>query len=335
MKKRLAICDYDERYRQSMQNYLMKRLTEFEVLTFATLHEAADYSKKQAFAIFLIGESAYEKNLQDIQALQIFILKEDGKRGITEYPCLEKYQSMETLIRVLLNEYAEHSLKDTSIYQCVRASRVHAFYSPVAHREQTKAALAFGQVLAERNHRVLYLNLQAFTGYRELFSESCPTDITDLLYFAGRQENHFGYRMQGMRQTIGGIDYFAPAEDYMDLLPIKQEEWQRLLGRLMESGEYSDIIVDLSEICQGLYWFLQSSDCVYSVCGRTKEEQPAVEQYKRLLEKKQMSFVLEKTKWIELPQEMIARVSNMERLTMTPLGEYMKGLVEKNGNRPI
>lgn len=335
MKKRLAICDYDERYRQSMQNYLMKRLPEFEVLTFAALREAADYSQNEAFAIFLIGESAYEKNLQDIQALQIFILKEDGKKGITEYPYLEKYQSMEMLIRVLLNEYAEHSLMDTPVYQCVRAARVHVFYSPVTPREQTKAALAFGQVLAERNHRVLYLNLQAFSGYRELFSETCTADITDLLYFAGRQENNFGYRIQGMRQTIGGIDYFAQAEDYMDLLPITQEEWQTLLSRLMESGEYSDIIVDLSEICQGLYCFLQSSDCVYSMCGRTKEEQLAVEQYKRLLEKRQMSSVLKKTKWMELSQEMMARVINVERLTMTPLGVYMKGLIERDGNRPI
>ena len=86
MKKRLAICDRDERYLQSMQNYLMKRLTQFEVITFATLQEASDYSKKQAFAICLLSESLYEKDLYGMQALEILILKENGKKEITEYP---------------------------------------------------------------------------------------------------------------------------------------------------------------------------------------------------------------------------------------------------------
>ena len=92
MKKRLAICDRDERYLQSMQNYLMKRLTQFEVITFATLQEASDYSKKQAFAICLLSESLYEKDLYGMQALEILILKENGKKEITEYPYMEKYQ---------------------------------------------------------------------------------------------------------------------------------------------------------------------------------------------------------------------------------------------------
>lgn len=337
MKKRLAICDNDERYRQSMQSYLMKRLTEFEILTFASLYEAAEYSKKHAFAILLISESSYEKGLADIQALQVFILKEDGKTEITEYPYLEKYQSMEILIHELLNEYAEHSLMDVPVYRCARAVRVHTFYSPLAPREQTKAAFALGQVLVEKNHKVLYLNLHAFVGCRELFMETFDSraDITDLLYVAGRQEPNFIYRIQGMKQRLGGVDYFAPAEDCMDLLPVTQAEWQILLERLIDSGEYTDIILDLSEICQGLYHFLQNSDCIYSICARTSEEQLVMEQYKGIMEKREMSAVLEKTKWIELPQEWLGRVSNLERLMMTPLGEYMKGLVEKDGNRPI
>ncbi len=337
MKKRLAICDNDERYRQSMQNYLMKRLTEFEILTFASLYEATEYSKKQAFAILLISESSYEKDLSDMQALQVFILKEDGKAGVTEYPYLEKYQSMEAMIHELLNEYAQHSLMDAPVYRCARAARVHTFYSPVAPREQTKAAFALGQVLSEKNHKVLYLNLQAFVWCRELFIEKfdARADITDLLYMAGRQEPNFSYRVQGMRQRLGGVDYFAPAEDWMDLLPVTQTEWQTLLKRLQEMGEYTDIILDLSEICQGLYDFLQNSDCIYSICARTREEQFTMEQYKRVMEKREMASVLEMTKWIELSQEWVGRVGNLEQLAMTPLGEYMKGLVEKDGNRPI
>lgn len=332
MKKRLAICDRDERYLQSMQNYLMKRLTQFEVITFATLQEASDYSKKQAFAICLLSESLYEKDLYGMQALEILILKENGKKEITEYPYMEKYQSMERLIQELLNEYAEHSLMDVPVYQCIKNVTVHAFYTPMVSKEQTSAALTLGQILSEEKRKVLYLNLQAFAGYEEFIAENNMSDITDLLYVAERQDINFGFRIQSMKQRIGGLDYFAPAQDAMDLLSVTQTEWKVLIDKVIETGEYTDIILDLSELCQGLYYFLQTSDCVYSMCAKTKEEQLVIDQYKKRLHKRQINTVLEKTKWMEFAKEWGGHIGNIERLTIAPLGKYMKGLIDKDGN---
>ena len=295
MKKRLAICDKDERYLQSMQNYLMKRLTQFEVLTFVTLKEAAEYSKREAFAICLLGESLYEKKFHGMQALQILILREDGKKEITEYPYMEKYQSMEDLIQQLLQEYAENSFMDVPVYQCRRAVTVHAFYTPMIAREQTRAALTLGQILSEKKRKVLYLNLHAFTSSMEWMMERKAADITDLLYVAERQDGKFDFRMQSLKQSLAGVDYFAPADDSMDLLPVTQAQWQTLLDKLIKTGNYTDIILDLSEFCQGLYYFLQTSTCVYSMCARTKEDQFAQDQYKRQLEKRQLLAVLKKT----------------------------------------
>lgn len=335
MKKRLAICDCDERYRQRMQTYLLKRLKEFEVLAFGNLKEAAEYSRKQAFAMFLIDESLYEKDLQKIQALQTFILRKDGEKAITEYPYLEKYQSMECLIRDILEEYAKNVLSDSHSYQCGKKAKIHAFYSPIGQEKQSKAALALGQILAERNQRVLYLNLQAFAGWEELVQTSCLADITDLLYFAGKQESNLKLRLQGMKQTIRGVDYLPPAIDYMDLLKIKEVEWIALLEILTEIGEYSDIVLDLSEICQGLYRMLERSDYIYSVCETTETERYSVNQYKKLLNKRELSSVLNKTNWMELPQEWFDCTVKIERLYATSLGEYMKGLIRENGNRQI
>lgn len=331
MKKRLAICDRDERYLQSMQNYLMKRLTQFEVLTFTTLHDVAEYSKRRAFAICLLGESLYETDLQGIQALQILILREDGKKEIKEYSYMEKYQSMENLIQ----EFAEQSLMDAPVYQCTRKVTIHAFYTPMISREQTNAAVTLGQILADKKRKVLYLNLHAFPNYMSSISEGKMADITDLLYISERQDGNFTFRLQSLKQRLGEVDYFAPAEDAMDLLPVTQVQWQELVNKLTKTGEYTDIVLDLSELCQGLYNFLQTSDCVYSICSETKEELLAQEQYKKQLEKRQILDILEKTKWMQIPREYMQRVGNLERIMITPLGEYMKGLVDRNGNKPI
>lgn len=335
MRKQLVICDRDERYRQNMQTYLMKRLKEFEVLTFASLQEAAEYSRKKAISILLIGEQLYEEGLQEIQALQTFILREDGEKVITEYPYLEKYQSMECLIRDILEEYAGNMLSDSPIYQYGKRAKVHTFYSPVCQEQQTKAALALGQLLAQEGKKVLYLNLQAFAGVEEPLETDSVADITDLLYFVGKQEGNLKLRLLGMKQTMGGVDYLPPAADYLDILRITEAEWMTFLDMLMEIGDYSDIILDLSEICQGLYRILERSNQVYSVCGMTERETYSTNQYKRLLEKRELSSILKKTSWMELPRDSSGHVGKPERLHATPLGEYMKGLMKENGDRQI
>lgn len=333
MKKQLVICDCDERYRQMMQSYLIKRLKDFEILTFSSLKQAAEYSRQQSFAILLVGEHLYEKGLQEIQALQIFILREDGKKAITEYSYIEKYQSMENLIRDILKEYLDDRRPCSLVNR--KKVRVHAFYSPVRKEAQTKAALALGQILTKVDKKVLYLNLQPFVGLEAMLQTSSVSDITDLLYFVGRQDNSLLYRLQSMKQSLGGVDYLAPAADYMDLLKISEQEWIMLLDMLTETSEYSEIILDLSEICQGLYRILERSDNIYSICGITDTEKSSMNQYKKLLKKRELSDLLEKTKWIELSQECLNRAVNMERLHATQLGEYMKGLMKENGNRQI
>lgn len=335
MKKRLAICDPDERYCHSMQNYLLKRLTDFEVFTFTSLQEAAEHSRKQAFSLLLLDEYIYEEDLSDIQALQIMVLREDGEKQITKYPYLEKYQSMEIIIPELLKEYAEHMLMDTSVYQCRKKTRIHSFYSPVRQNMQTKASFVLGQLLSKDEKKVLYLNLQAFTGIQELQIDSNLADITDLLYIAERQEGNLFYQIQGMKQTCAGVDYFLPATDFMDLVRVSEEEWTRFMQSLTELGEYTDIILDISEICQGLYGILEKSDKIYSICGMTREEQLAIEQYKRLMEKRELTNVLERTYWLELPPENAERRTMIEQLDRTPLGEYMKGRIKENGSRPL
>ena len=127
----------------------------------------------------------------------------------------------------------------------------------------------------------------------------------------------------------------APAEDYMDLLLVTENEWISFFEKLSEIDEYSDFILDLSEACQGLYRLLEKSDYIYSMQAATDTQRNSINQYKRLLEKRELSSILEKTSWLEMPREYFERAVNMERLYTTQIGEYMKGLMLENGNRQI
>lgn len=330
MKKRLVICDRDERYRQMMQAYLMKRLKGFEVLTFDSLERAAEYSKNETIAILLVSEQLYETDLQEIQAVQTFVLRENGAKEVTEYPYIEKYQSMENLIGDIFAEYLEENVSRAGVRQ--RKTVLHTFYSPVRKLEQTKAAIALGQVLAGMGKKVLYLNLQPFAGWEDM-TQNVLADITDLLYFMRKQNSNCEYRLQSMKRSLGGMDYLAPAADYMDLLTITEQEWLKFLDELIGMGDYQEIILDLSEICQGLYRFQEQSDCIYSMSGTSDAEKGSIHQYRKLLEKREQFSILDKTNWLEVPRGSFEQAVSLERLYATPLGEYMKGLVRENGNR--
>lgn len=332
MKKRLVICDRDERYRQRMQAYLIKRLKDFEILTFDSLERATGYSKNEAFAILLVSEQLYETDLQKIQAVQTFILRENGAKAVTEYPYIEKYQSIENLIGDIFAEYLEENVSHLSVRQ--RKTVLHTFYSPVRKTEQTKAAIALGQVLAKMDKKVLYLNLQPFVSWEDT-DQNVSADITDLLYFMRKQNSNCEYRLQSMKRSLGGMDYLAPAADYMDLLMVTEQEWLKLLDLLEQAGDYQEIILDLSEICQGLYRFLEQSDCIYSMSGTLDTEKGSIHQYRKLLEKREQFSILDKTNWLEMPRGSFEQAVSLERMYATPLGEYMKGLVRENGNRQI
>lgn len=335
MKKQLAICDRDKQYREMMQAYLIKRLEGFEILTFEDLYQAAEYSRKHSFTILLVSEALYEEDMQGIQALHIYILREDGTGDDAKFPCIEKYQSMERLIGRVFMDYSEEAIDSQRNMRRMEKTKFHVFYSPIRKEEQTKAALALGQVLAEKSRKVLYLSLQAFTGWEEHLQVKFLADITDLLYFARKTDHNLSFRFQSMKQTLSGMDYIAPAEDYMDLLLVSEDEWLSFFAKLSEMEEYNDFILDLSETCQGLYKLLERSDYIYSMYAVTDTERNSILQYKRLLEKRELSSLLEKTSWIELPRECFERAVNMERLHTTQIGNYMKGLIKENGNRQI
>ena len=323
MKKRLAICDGNERYRQMMQGYMIKRLKDFEILTFENIHQAKEFSRKKPFAIVLLSEQLYDMDVHEIQAMQIYILREDGKKAISQYPYIEKYQSMESMIHDIFTEYSDDSAEKIGIGH--KKAKVHVFYSPVRKTEQTLAALAYGQCLAQSGKKVLYLNLQAFAGWEMLLQTTFLADITDILYFAERNDNQLEYRLQSIKKSLGGMDYFPPAQDYLDLLCIEEAKWLKFLDILIKREEYEEIVLDVSEICQGLYSILEQCDSIYSIQEIDQMQKNAVTQYQKLLEKRELHAILEKTKWINPPINQADYERNLERLYTTELGQYMKG----------
>lgn len=329
--KKFVICDKDQDYLKMLQAYLLKRNPmDFTVLIFDTVTKALEASKEEPFEILLVGEEIYDTNVTKIDAVKVYILQEDGTKGINEYCAMAKYQSVERMIAQVLKEFAlDENCTTTNRCSKNKASLI-SFYAPDRQKGQSAAALCTAELLADQGHRVLYVNLLAFTGFEELMQTDYESDITDFMYFVLNHSDKLTYKLDSLKRCIHGVDYLPPALDYADLLAVSRDEWERFLNLLLHNSDYTWIILDLSEVCQGFYDMLEKSDTIYllkeeiSVYGKAM-----LSHFKKLLQIKEYHKILEHIIEFTLPSHWEEQCTNLERLASSSIGIRMKEVLEK------
>lgn len=329
--KKFAICDKDQEYLKMLQAYLLKRNpTDFTVLIFDTLNKALEASKEGAFEILLVGEEIYDTTVTKIDAAKVYILQEDGTKGVTGYCTVAKYQSMERMIAQVLAEFA---LDDncTTTNRCSRnKTSLISFYAPDRQKGQSVAALCTAELLADRGQRVLYINLLSFSGFEELMQTSYESDITDFMYFVLNHSDKLSYKLDSLKRCIHGVDYLPPALDYADLLAIGREAWEQFLNLLLYNSDYDCIILDLSEVCQGFYDMLEKSETIYLLTDNTTIYAQAMStHFKKLLQAKEYTKILQQITEFTLPAHWEEQCTSLEKLTSSPVGIRMKGVLDK------
>lgn len=335
-KRKLAICDRDRDYLMMLQAYLSKKNPAgFEVVVFDSVKQALLESKEERFEILLVGEGIYDTDVTNIAAQKIFILQEDGLAGITGFSVVPKYQSMEQLIRQVLDAFAldEECISVECKGKTPTPTKLVSFYSPDRHKGQSIAALTAAQVLSDMGHKVLYISMQPFSGFEDLLGAKYESDITDFMYFALNHSDKLLYKLEGIKRMIHNVDYLPPALDYSDLIHISEEEWKRCLDILLYSGNYSDVVVDLTECCKGFYHFLERSDTVYFLSAKDAVSKAMYAQFEQLMKVKEFATVLEKSITFDLMTGWENAALNLGQLSLSPLGAYMKGILEQDGQQ--
>lgn len=328
--KQLAVCDGDSSYLKMLQAYLQKRNpADFEILIFDTVQKALEASREEAFAILLVGEKIYDADVGKINASKVFVLQEDGLSNITGCSMVAKYQSMEKLIAQVLEEFAVDDNCGGVGSRGRNRTDLTCFYAPDRHKGQSVAALGAAQVMADMGRKVLYLNLLPFTGFEELFGTSYEADVTDFMYFVLNHSEKLLYKLDGMKHTIHGVDYLPPALDYADLLHIGAGDWEKALDTLLYGSDYTDIVADLSEACQGFYHILSRSGRVYLLTDeQSAYSQAMLTHFKKLLQaKSEYAAILGQCVEFSLPQDWERQCGRLDSIALSSVGAYMKGVL--------
>ena len=196
-------------------------------------------------------------------------------------------------------------------------------YSPVARSMKTSFSIVLGQMLAKKK-RVLYLNFESFTGHGFNQDRNGSGNLTDVLYYFNNLKEDFVNKFNSCLSSINGLDYIYPANSFIDIQYIPKEKWEDFLQAIADMNIYDYVIMDLSEILQGLFdIFLLKCFVVYTMTANDIFAQNKLFQYEEMLKEYKYDEVLQKTKKFTIP-----KIKNLpeqiDKLWYTDLPDYIR-----------
>ena len=322
----LVLCDTEEEYARHMSEYLKTRKeVPWQIHTYTELSSMIEFASRVAVEVLVIAERAYTEAVRRLDVAKLVLLNESGVVRWESVRNVNKYQQAEDVYKEILSEYMELAQKPLPKLFGASDTRLVGMFSPVHRSLQTTFALTLAQMLSQK-YRTLYLNFEHYAGIPEMMPEVCVRDLSDLIFFLNTDKERFLLRMQTMILKKGQMDYIPPARAGANLLEVKPEEWIDLLERIVGSGDYDYIVMDLSESVQGLLEILRMCNKIYTLTRDDRAARGKMAQYERLLAMAEYEDVLAKTSLHKLPR--IRKIpEEVELLTKGELADYVRGVL--------
>lgn len=297
----MAICDMEEQYAAKLADYLnMKEGFPFEVRYFTSAKKLLHFSERQRVEIALVSEELSEELGKSETIEHMIFLHETVEFIHNDVRGVYKYQSCENLIQQVLG-YLEELSCGGSILRRKTTMKLIGLYSPVRRNLQTTFAFTLGQILA-RKSRVLYINLESFSGLGRMLEKNFSKDLSDILYYMKNGKTGLPCLLGSVVESINGLDILPPMLCQMDLINITSEEWLFFLSELEKNTEYEYMILDLSDSVQGLFEILRQCSHIYTLTGDDAFALAKARQYEEMLQQCKYEDVIRKTRQCQFPR---------------------------------
>lgn len=328
----IAICEKETVFVQILAECLRNKFKKnLDIEAFDDADRLIEAAKEKTILLCLLGEKMADSfALDTLLKLTQNIIYLSGKRREDR---IFKYQSVERIVADLLRICAEREiplLKEKLLLTRRSDVKVLGFYAPSRHLMQSTIALTMGQILAKEN-KVLYLNLEPYSGFEYLLQKTYDHDLMDIIFFLKEDKEKFRLRMESMLERIGGLDYIPPIFCYSDFEEIDSLQWQKLLERIIGEMDYEILLLDLTEHTRGLLSLLELCDEIFTCLPGDRLSLARAEQYERMLYHMKKDHLLERTKKSIVPSFHDIPPS-AAMFTHTQLASYIKDIREA---RPV
>lgn len=334
MKRIMAVYDVDLSYAERFADFAnQKEKVPFTVMAFTSLQRLKEYAKNTPIELLLVSELVSREEILEVGASQVMILVDGEVVEMKDaYPNVYKFQSTDSILREVMTYYCEQPEKEAlRVLGCT--SSIVGVYSPVNRCLKTSFSLTMGQLLA-RESKVLYINLEDYSGFSRLIPVEHKGDLSDLLYYY-RQENYNFMRLNSVIYTWGSLDYIPPARYPEDLCQISAEEMIDLLERIARESAYDTIIVDFGQFGRKAAKTLEVCNVIYMPVKEDCVSVAKIEEFLEHLDAAGQSELKERIQKIKLPyhNSFGRRESYMDQLLWGELGDYVRQLL--NGRKPV
>ncbi|MCR5619049.1 MAG: hypothetical protein K6F65_03035 [Lachnospiraceae bacterium] len=320
----LLLYDRDEEYARLMGEYLLGcRGLPWKIAVCTSAADLIGAVKKRSPEILVTSGSSYDKCLEKIGAKHVLVLNDGtaGVRGVTD-----KYQAAEDTLRVILDICTDDEADDTSFLSPAKnRAKLIGVFSPVRRCYQTTFSVLMGRLLLERG-KVLYLSFEFCEGCEELIPPEESRGLSDLMYFIKSPVNVFLLRFRSMVRSIAGLDYIPCALSGADISEIPEAEWKLFLSRICDYGEYSYVILDLSESIRGIFSILRMCDRIFTLTRNDRVARRKVESYENVLSMYKYEDVMEKSIRCDPPS-----VTRVPSFSGDMSGEFVDFIVNRLG----
>lgn len=328
MNQVLAVCDSEIAYAYQLVEYLSnKKSFPFQVQLFTSEKTLTEYSYHHPITVALISQKDYRQHIEELTIEHVVILRENYENDIFNLKTIYKYQSMEMMIKELLEWIAQKGTL-MRVISDGNGIKLIGIYSPVGKCLKTSFAFVLGQLLSKR-HKVLYINMESYSGLDKLLQKNFKTDMAELIYHLQNSKEKFVYHMGSMTQRAGEMDVLPPFHSFLDFISVSKEEWVQLFQEIEKGTDYEYLILDLSDAIQGLYDILRLCDMVYTLGREDGFSMAKIDQYERVLKESNYEDVWKKTKCYTIPEIKNLPIG-LSHLTYSELAEYVKDCIRED-----
>ena len=268
----------------------------FQIRTFSDAETFKDCVGAGGISLLIVDESLV--SIIDSTMAECIICLSEGDGGeAAEYPVIRKYQAGDKLVREIMALYEEQKPEDN--IRTEAAAKLIGVYSPNGNCYKTTFCVAYAYELGQR-YKVLYVNLEEFSGLSQLLTEG-KYNLSDALYYYRIGER--GIRLLSVITEGNTFDYVWPVSSAEDLAELTEEELLSLINRLVKLGGYEYVVIDIGAYIKRPWTVMDRLDCVYTPAPRTVHEERRLMEFKAYLHSRGCGHIVDRLIELKLPYD--------------------------------
>jgi len=303
----LALYDSEQGYVDRFVSYLRKK-TDFpyEIKGFTEEEALREYLEFTHVRVLLysaeypIGKTGKDENTERFlghRNVDDFICLGEKKKSGSRVKHINKYQSMEKIVLDVLGLIGDERGEENGEEEL--QAEIIGFYSPMEWDAVRDGALQLAEDLSE-DRKVLYINLERFSGLRKKLGVGTENSISDFIYFFRTNEMKFREAIQKNTAARNGFDIITGPVNMEDMNELKDKEWTVFLNRVAALGGYQAVVLDMAEAFMNLKKAFEFCRTVYVPVGTGHRAAERINEMKQYFEERDDKEIRKKLKYIRI-----------------------------------